>query len=339
MLKVHNNFDNVRIVLALIVFFSHAYGLTKSPDLASLNNIFDANFAVKGFFSISGFLVAKSYFSSKDTWDFFEKRVRRICPAYYGAILLCFFIGLFTTSLEIPSYLQSEETHRYAFFNSIFLNFLQPTLPGVFLNNPLQAIDGSLWTIKIEIMLYICVPFLIYSFRKFQSIPMVLTVLAFSAIWVYYFERVSTISIGQEIARQFPGQISYFACGAFLAKEPQYLKKLPLCLPVCLILLAITESYTLRLIIDPIAYTTIVLAVCTINSRRFNFGKYGDISYGIYLYHFPLIQLFIFLGLFAINIYLGVVISLSATLLLSLLSWNFLEKPFLKRSSHYVQAE
>ena len=337
--KQQNNFDSVRITLALIVLFSHLSALTNNPAFWYLEKFADANFAVKGFFAISGYLVSKSFINSESVFDFFQKRVRRIYPAYIGAVVLCFLIGIFVTRLDIATFLSSPQSFRYLVFNALFLNFLQPSLPGVFENNHLQAMDGSLWTIKVEVMLYLCVPFLILCFRRFSSGLVALGFTTASIVWVYYFEHISTLSIGSEIARQFPGQLSYFVCGSFLAVEPRFLKQLKWVAPLAILLLILLDNPNFKIFIDPFAYSGIVLFICTLKSKYLNFGKFGDVSYGIYLYHFPIIQLLVFLGIFEINIYWGGALAFIATLMMSLLSWHFLEKPFLKRSSHYIEAE
>ena len=64
MIRDKNNFDSVRIGLALIVVFAHIGALTQLKEFGWFANVFDSDFAVKGFFAISGFLVTKSYLSS-----------------------------------------------------------------------------------------------------------------------------------------------------------------------------------------------------------------------------------------------------------------------------------
>ena len=337
-LKESNNFDAVRIMLALIVFFSHLPGLTGSSDIRYFESLFDADFAVKGFFAISGYLVSASFVNSSNTYDFFERRIRRIYPAYLGAVALCFCIGMATSQFGVAGFLTSAATGRYLLFNALFLNFVQPTLPGVFLANPLQAMDGSLWTIKIEVMLYLCVPILVYLAQRFSALMIACICVLVSAIWVYCFAHLSTLSIGPEIARQFPGQLAYFGCGAMLTMDSRGLKYLRWMAPCALISLVAVDDTLAKVFLDPLAYTVLVLFACTLNAKHLNFGKYGDVSYGIYLYHFPIIQLLVALNLFKANVYLGIVVSLGLTLLVSLLSWHLLEKPWLKRTSHYVEA-
>lgn len=331
-----NNFDGVRIGLALIVVFTHISALTQMPEFKMLGIIFDGNFAVKSFFAISGFLVSKSYLTSSNTIQFANKRFRRIYPAYMASIILCLCIGVFTTTISNLDFIKSSQTLKYLFFNLIFLNFIQTTLPGVFDSNPIRALNGALWTIKIELMLYICVPALIYLFNRFGSIKITITLIFLSILWVYFFTYIYSSAMGAEIARQFPGQLSYFCIGSLLALNEKVLGKIKWIALLSTIVLFATANPIAKLFIDPIAYASIVIFLCTAAFRSLNFGKYGDISYGIYLYHFPIIQLIIFLELFQINAWLGLISTFFATLIVALISWHFIEKRFLRRTSHYV---
>jgi peptidoglycan/LPS O-acetylase OafA/YrhL len=337
-MQKNNNFDSVRIGLALIVVFAHLADLTQASEFKFFRIFFDSNFAVKGFFAISGFLVAKSYLRSNSTLEYAEKRLRRIYPAYITAIVLCLFIGLFATTLNANDFLKSTQTLKYAFANLAFLNFIQPTLPGVFDTNPLQAINGSLWTIKVEVMLYFCIPTLIYFFKRYGSIFTTLSVFLFSVAWVYFFTYHYIGIGGDELARQFPGQLSYFTLGSLFAFNENINRKIKEIAFVSLLALFTISNPLAKIIIDPIAFSSIVIFLSTINARSINLGKYGDISYGIYLYHFPIIQLLIHSGAFKFNAYIGFLATFVTTFIAAFASWHFVEKKILKRSSHYVVA-
>lgn len=338
MQKNKNNFDDIRVVLAIFVFISHLWALTENHYFLFLANIFDANFAVKGFFCISGYLVTKSYISSSSIYDYANKRILRIYPAYIGVIVFCIIIGLLTSSLRFVDLIGSKEIYRYLIFNSIFLNFLQPDLPGVFEGNHFEVLNGSLWTIKVEAMLYICVPFLVYFLKRFGW-KFLSTIVVVSIIWSFYFEFISKSLYGPEISRQFPGQLSYFSIGAMYAFRPNWKNMFKWVSFASLPLLLIISNPYWRSIINPIAFSSIVLYLCTMNYKLPNISKFGDISYGIYLYHFPIIQLCIYKKLFDRNIFIGLVISALFTFLAALLSWNYLEKPLLRRNSYYIKSQ
>lgn len=332
-----NNFDGVRLWLALIVFFSHLSALTKNSEFWFFEHYANADFAVKGFFAISGYLVTKSFLNGSGILEFFEKRIRRIYPAYLGALVLCFIVGITTTKMAKVDFLASSETLRYIIFNALFLNFLQPTLPMVFEENPLQAMNGSLWTIKIEMMLYACIPLIVFFFRKFSATWVMFCIIIISIVWIYFFRNISNLPIAEELSRQFPGQLAYFSCGIFLAIKPESQRKLGFFSLISISLLIFVNNPIAKLLIEPIAYSATVLFLSRLKMKRMNFGKYGDISYGIYLYHFPIIQTLITLEMFKENVYFGAFLAISLTLIISIISWHFLEKPFLKRTSHYVE--
>jgi peptidoglycan/LPS O-acetylase OafA/YrhL len=331
-----NNFDGVRIALALIVVFAHLAALTQAADFKYFEVIFDSNFAVKGFFAISGFLVTKSYLSSGSTLEYAEKRLRRIYPAYTTAIVLCLVIGFFATTLNTSDFLKSPQTLKYILANLTFLNFLQPTLPGVFETNPTQALNGALWTIKIEVMLYFCIPALIYFFKRVGSSTTTVVIFFLSVAWVYFLHLNTAEAKGEEIARQFPGQLSYFALGAFFAVNEKAIANIRVIALVSLLALFMTNNPLAKLVINPIAYSSIVIYLSIAAFKSLNLGKYGDISYGIYLYHFPIIQALIFLGAFEANVWIGLTATFVITLITALASWHLIEKKLLKRTSHYV---
>ena len=333
-----NNFDSVRVGLALIVVFAHLSQLTELENFKIFEKIFDANFAVKGFFAISGFLVAKSFLSSSGLKDYAEKRLRRIYPAYFGAIILCLVLGGYATTLTLAEYLTSTTTFKYVVSNLIFFNFIEPTLPSTFVSNPVQTMNGSLWTIKVEVMLYFCISPMIYLFRKFGSIKVFALIFCLSAVWVYFFVHIFKGDSGAQISRQFPGQLAYFASGTLMAINQKVLSKIKLVAIVSLTLLFLSNNPYLKILIDPIAYSAVVIFIATSSLKIINLGRYGDISYGIYLFHFPIIQFLIFIRIFEFNNWIGMILTFLITILVSLISWHLIEKRFLKRSSHYIRA-
>ena len=332
-----NNFDGIRIALAIIVVFAHILALTQLKNFECFK-YFDSNFAVKGFFAISGFLVMKSYASSKSILQFAEKRIRRIYPAYTSSILLCVIIASYASTLDLESFIKSAVIYKYMASNLVFLNFLQPTIPFVFENNPVQALNGALWTIKVEVMLYFCIPGIFWSFKKFGGIRSATALILLSISYVYFFRYVFKGNQGEEIARQFPGQLSYFILGSLFSQNEKILKHVKWIAGTSTIFLFIFSNSILKLFIDPIAFSSIVIFLSTSAVKSLKFGKFGDISYGIYLYHFPIIQLLIFLGLFSQWPIAGVILTIAITVVTALASWHFIEKPLLKRSSHYVIA-
>lgn len=97
-------------------------------------------------------------------------------------------------------------------------------------------------------------------------------------------------------------------------------------------------DYPLREIFSMIVYPLLVIVVANSRMLSVNLGRFGDLSYGIYLFHFPTIQALEHFGLYKFNPYVGFSVSVFVTIALATFSWHVVEKRFLKRSSHYIQA-
>lgn len=334
-----NNFDLLRFVLASIVLLAHAHVLTASPQLTFLSVYLSPDYAVKGFFVVSGFLIFQSYDQSSSLRDFYEKRVRRVYPAYVAIVMLCAIGGAAITTLPLDEYF-SERWTAYVLANLALLNFLAPDLPGVFSNNPLSAVNGVLWTIKVEVMFYLCVPAIAYLFRRFGIFPVALIIYAGSvAYWIILSGTSERTGVGfyQILARQLPGQMAYFVTGALLLYQMRHFRQwLPISALIAAVVLPMRLPFV-HVIIEPYLLGCLVIYLAIGIRHLGNFGRYGDLSYGIYIVHFPIIQLLVSMGIFA-DPWIGLFSSIVLVLLGAWCSWHFVERPFLRRSSHYIVA-
>ncbi|BBB25359.1 acyltransferase family protein [Amphritea japonica] len=336
-----NCFDEVRFLLAFIVLIAHTSVLASAEQLDWITQYFDSGFAVKGFFAISGYLVTKSYFSSANWLEYLEKRVRRIYPAYVAVIIYCLVVGAITSTMQIDEFMTSLESVKYAVSNLMFLNFLQPSLPGALLDNKMQALNGSLWTIKVEVMLYFIVPILCFMYVRLGKAQGFIIALVVGIAWFVFFSDYFDHPMSSVLVNQFPGQLPYFALGSVLG----FVKFRPFHVFAILVFsLIYYAGFKSQLdsrsseIINMIVYPLFVVAIANTSLLAVGVGKFGDLSYGIYLYHFPTIQLLEHLGLYDRNPYIGLLCSIVLTVLMAFLSWHVIEKRYLKRTSHYVKA-
>lgn len=329
-----NNFDLLRLVLASLVFFYHAYVLTADDSLKLLKNLFQPlwELAVPGFFVISGFLIFMSYENSESLKSYGIKRARRILPAYFFVVIFCAIAGVLVSTLPWNEYF-GQTWLKYLICNLTFLNFLQPSLPGVFENNPLySAVDGSLWTIKIEVMFYLAVPLLAILFNRSHRLAAIVILYVLSYL---YFEGLTALASHTgngmfiELAKQLPGQLSFFLSGALIYYYFDFFKQHSKVLVISAVALHIVSSAfdfsffmpaTLAIIILYLAFFTPPINVLT---------RHGDFSYGIYIYHYPIIQLLIALGLFQFSPYLAFAVAAVAVIISAVLSWHWIEKPVL----------
>ncbi len=334
-----NNFDFLRLLFAATVCLVHSYELSGFKQLSWITNVFSSDVAVKGFFVISGFLIFMSYERSRSLASYTAKRIRRIYPAYFTIIMIC-AVGLVTVSSKSVNEYFAVEWFKYVFANLAFLNFLQPDLPGVFENNKLLAVNGALWTLKIEVLFYMAVPFFVYLFRKFAVLPLLILFYCISIIYVEVFSAIAEktgYDIYHQLARQLPGQLSYFLAGAFFFYYLEYFeRRVGYFVAVSLIILVANKFYPLPALV-PFALATVVVYF-GLYLYLGNFGKYGDFSYGIYIIHFPIIQLLITLNIFSNAPWYFLLSVIVITVLGGIAMWHFVEKRFLLRSSHYITA-
>lgn len=334
-----NNFDFLRFVFALIVVCEHCIILSRNKQLLGMQSWFDTYLAICGFFVISGFLVTKSFLSSKSIRSYFVKRAKRLLPAYYTVIILCTILLSFFSSLSFKDYFLNTELIKYFVSNLLFLNFLHPTLPGVFTGHFIPAVDGALWTIKVEVGFYIILPLIILLTNKWQSFRKALYFLAalycssivFRQFFIFWGEQ-SHNDLLMDLSHQLPGYLSYFLSGSILfIGYDFFLKRKHLILLIALVIYLI-ERYFDWEVLRPLALGCIVI-YCAFSFSFFNkFGKYGDISYGIYIFHFPIIQMFISLGLYKNHPILAFLGTIIVVCIAGLLSWHLIEKRFLSRN-------
>jgi peptidoglycan/LPS O-acetylase OafA/YrhL len=292
-------------------------------------------------------LITWSYCNNDNIKDYFKKRAKRIIPAYYTVVISCAFFLCFVSSVPFIEYFHSTWFFKYLAANLSFLNFVQPELPGVFSGNPIHAVNGSLWTIKVEIALYCCVP--VYCFfagkmtkgmsRVILFISIYFLSIAFSEYCSYLFQKTGN-QLYSIMGRQFIGQLKFFISGALILFFFDWVgKHIKFLVSVSIIILGLYYiPVTFPGFIDffinlffPISFAILIIGFAFSLKFLNNFGKYGDFSYGIYLIHFPVIQTLLHFKMHEWNFLLTLVTALIITVVLAAFSWYAVEKHFLKR--------
>jgi peptidoglycan/LPS O-acetylase OafA/YrhL len=129
-------------LFAFIVLLVHSHAISGQAELSFVSYL-SSGLAVKSFFVISGFLITMSYEQTNNIQLYLSKRLRRILPAYVFVVAVSAFGLALLSNMPLNEYF-SLSWVKYLVSNLLFLNFLQPTLPGVFENNPLPAVNGAL---------------------------------------------------------------------------------------------------------------------------------------------------------------------------------------------------
>lgn len=293
-----------------------------------------SDYAVCGFFILSGFLIRQSLSRSISLGAFFKKRALRIFPGLWVAILFSvFIIGTTTSTLPILKYLGNKETWNYLFGNS-FLIPIQKTLPGLFDSNAETAVNGSLWTLRYELLFYVLLSLLFFIPKKakvFSFIALLFCLIVNSLIkneiFIPHHAVISFIAFSTTLG-------AYFAAGATLSFFTDIIKQNKTVILILSAFLFFLSVLLFKERFETINILTFSLMVLSFGLHYFgflNFSQYtGDISYGTYIYAFPIQQALI-VWLHPSSIWHLLLPSLLLSWLAGLLSWHFVEKQFLRR--------
>lgn len=294
----NNNFTLLRIICCFIVIYEHAIILTSSTWI--ILNLRET--AVNIFFIISGFWVTSSYLSSSTIKKYLVKRLKKIFPLYLSVVIGFSILLVFVSTLSIKEYFMTNDYWKYIIANVCTLNFLHPNLPGVFNGAP---VNGSLWTIKIELGFYILLPLIIhlclYKYNKNTGggyrCLVILTVICLLSL--SYGEIMPIITkkyfLPSSLSNQLPAYMSYFVCGMaffffFEILEPLLNKLIIIALPL-LIICIILKNNNYPAIIEPIVLSVTIMWFAFKVKFLFRFSKIHDFSYPLYLIHYPIIML------------------------------------------------
>ncbi len=307
----NNNFNLMRLIFSIMVVFSHSYGLLALSEPIILNRTF-GNFAVHCFFVLSGYLITNSFLKSKGIIEFTYRRVLRILPAFLVAYILSKIL--------------------VKIFNG-------------FSNNPVPYIvNGNVWTLSWEILAYIICAFVGFlGLLKAESL---------GTIWLAAWVGIIIFIDSQLPMYQIVVPMLFlFLAGSFLAVNGEKLK-IPYTglLSVLLLILMEIKPQAISKIIGffpwlyspslPYNVINYFLYLLILPFALIYIGKYlpfklnlkNDISYGVYIYTWPIQQVIVFIFLkqaIPLSPLLLFVLSILTSSIISGISWKFIEKPAL----------
>lgn len=344
-MTVRNNFDLLRLLLAASVMLVHARSLSGADDLAFLSRFLNSTYAVCAFFVISGHLIAMSYERSRSIRQFASKRARRLVPAYATVVIAAAVAGIFLTTLPAAAYLVSPAVYAYLAANLTFLNFLQPSLPGVFEGNPHGVtVNGALWSIRSELVCYICVPAVYWLPSRVGRVASILgtaAVCAVASAGLFWLQQQTASPLCARLKLELDCGLCFaLGIGTWYLRDRLRGKVFTLVGLGGVVLLATGAEFGpwAELILRPAILTGAVMLFALQIPYLGNWGRFGDLSYGVYIYHYPVIQCVVAAGWFASAPYTALAVSVGTTLALATASWWLIEAPCLSTDSHYVQS-
>ena len=328
-IRQNNCFDLLRYFFALLIVAFHFSVLVNSEcdgRIAQAGPI-----SVKAFFIITGFLVTYSYLRNEhDLRKYFRKRFMRILPAYVVVVVLGFIVCMALSSYSVVDFLTTGKCWKYLGVNLLMLNWLQPSLPGVFESCQMTAVNGSLWTMKFEVIFYVILPLIIRGLRTSAGYY-ILGALVIATCYIYPHAPIQL----QDFYFFLSGVAILFSLD-WLARGHRFRNAFLLSVIVEMMLYipdydGFPYVYDTLRTIEIVTFPTILIFLAYNLPIPKALRSLPNVSYGIYLYHFPIVQVIVQTGLFRDNVVLMFIATYVLTGIMATLSYLLIERRYLRR--------
>jgi peptidoglycan/LPS O-acetylase OafA/YrhL len=340
--ELRNNFDVLRLVAAAMVLVSHSFVVVGAHE-PHVGHFPLGTLGVEIFFAISGFLVAKSWFSQPRLRAFAVKRGLRILPALIVTVLACAFVlGPAVTDLSSHAYLGSSATYTYEVDNVVatatgsVIRDVSHALPGVFADNPDHSVNRSLWTLPIEVQAYMAIALLGLAGLLTIGLPALAVGLFALSVAPHGIADLPVVGWPLNWVRGADGENAHLLA-IFAMSALMYRHRARIALRVDLAVVAAIAA--VALLGTPLERPALVLCIpyLALFAAYRSWGglralaSRGDVSYGLYLLAFPVQQTIVHAwdgSLPAPGVVIA--IALPITYVLAFASWHLVEKRALR---------
>lgn len=324
------HYDLLRVVAAFMVFAGHQRALTGFPEPAFLGFMTWGELAVGLFFALSGYLVSESWRRDPSVRRYLARRALRLLPGLAGVVLFASLIlGPILTTLKLTDYLAHPQTYQYLWNLALNVRF---ALPGVLATNPVpNVMNGSLWTLPMEVSCYLLLILLLRPLARLRAGWLLWP--AAAALWTIDFVQPQAAAwvaynTNWRVAVHFA---TFFFLGAALrlAPPPRF-HPLPAAMLAATALM-FTANSRLGYWIAPLCVALLVVGTARVSAGPSRWvTRWGDLSYGLYLYAFPIQQVVIATGFAAAYPRRAFALEWLTIVLCALLSWRWIESPALR---------
>jgi peptidoglycan/LPS O-acetylase OafA/YrhL len=296
----YNNFNLLRLFAALQVVYTHTLEHLNIENelLINIGHFLRYFPGVTIFFLISGYLITMSYDKNSNVKEYIKNRVLRIYPALYVNFIIGFLILLYFNQFENISLFSiiSWSVAQLTFFQFYNPEFIRDFGVGV--------INGSLWTISVELAFYIILPF-IYIYLKNNFYKKFIGLMLLSLVFYYYNININTKTFIYEklISASILPHLFYFLIGFYLYKYRdsliKYLENKVLIFTILYgIAVYVSIDNFLYLLIKQFIFALFIFSIAfSYKTLTYSLIKHNDFTYGIYIYHMLIVNLFVQLGL------------------------------------------
>lgn len=320
-----NCFDIIRHVAAFTVLFSHHFALLGRGDPTVPNWDSYGFMAVAVFFSISGYLMPGAFQRSGNFLQFIRRRLRRLLPAMIVcAFLLTYVLGALYRETSLVEYLTSKWALRNFAMWSMF--YAQP-MPGVFADFIVpNAVNGSLWTLPIELACYLILGATLSFGNPLQAAMGLFIGSVLGTMWITHTGTGFSL-YGVPLNYLFAFGLCFSAGSLLALTERAWLPMRWHLLVFAFIWIWLLRGRPEINVFGTLGITVLTIVIGRSFSERLINGRF-DISYGVYIYAFPIQQLVI--NLVTRDVWTSMAISVVLTAAAGYLSYRFVERPFLR---------
>jgi peptidoglycan/LPS O-acetylase OafA/YrhL len=347
--------DGLRGLAILLVVFLHNFGF--------LNYFFFGWLGVDLFFVISGFLITGILLDAAGKpgylKNFYMRRVLRIFPVYYLMLFICLFLLPVIPSLHYdPGYYFDNQFYMWTYLQNWLFIFQAPDNNQMLLHT---------WSLAVEEQFYLFWPLVILLLRKPKRILFFsLALLIFTGVFRFlvWDQQIETLSYSSLFTFT---RIDGLCIGAMISViiriEPELLRKY---MPYIVLLLAginfgfyfingmsnknlpflafvgyTTFAMLFGLLVFEAAEGRSKLIELLFNNSFMRF--FGRISYGFYVFHWPVYIIFFdrirsqLLSQASVRAadLLAAILCTAIAILISMISYRYFERPFLKLKAKY----
>lgn len=326
----YNGLNGIRLILAISVILWHSFSISGAQfTLGDPAQQLMSHGFVDGFFGISGFLIAASWIRTPRAAAYLRARTIRIFPAFWVCLVITALvfapISVALTGGNPWGLFTSSDTYEYILKNAglwVFSRGIEGTLEAV--PYP-EAWNGSLWTLAWEFFCYLgilalgvaglvqrkSVLWVLFGAAWFAAL--VVPVIGFDSTFVYSAIRFSLM----------------FLSGTLLAAYSSQITVRWWSIVVCTVAVLVSAWLPDYRVVGALALTYLLVALGAIISHpKMQFKN--DISYGVYIYAFPIQQLVASAGGASLGVLGFWIVSCAITFPVAALSWFLVEKPSLR---------
>lgn len=320
-----NGFNLIRVVAALAVIISHSVPLTmgEAQRLTLFAEIVPGRVAVLTFFAISGYFISQSWDRRTSTGAYLAARALRILPALWAMLVFTLILGLGLRTEPLSDYLARAGSYVW---HNMLLWPVRFEIGSLFADTPFGAnVNRSLWTLRHEATFYLLV--MVFGLAGLSGrVSATALALVLAAISIYGTQHFANpLFLWEFLNFSFP-----FFAGAALY---HWRDRVPFSgwlaggLVAVMVMSQRTDIGEFSLVLS-LAYGSLWLGFRGFRLMTF-FNRFGDYSYGVYIYAFPVQQAMVLAGFD--RPLSNAVATILVVMPLAILSWHLVEKPALDR--------